>query len=149
MQSKNLKFETYANRVSKFAKYCRLWRKKFVLWYSTKCDFVEYWPSTSWSLTRFSGNLMKLMILCDSWRWFRSYRRKANCLFANLNWKIQIGDLFFSCAFRILFRRHKENWIQEETKYSPLQRNKQNWMQTKPILFLYSIIIFSIPLSLI
>ena len=44
---------------------------------------------------------------CDSWGSFRSHRRKANG-------KMQIGDLFFSCASWIFFRRHKESLLAKD-----------------------------------
>ena len=105
------------------------------------------------SSTHFSSSLLKLMIPCASWRRLKSHRRKANRRFANLNGKIQIDNLLFSCASWIFFRRHKENWIKEKTKDLHSQRNKQNWKimngmkrwtQTKPIVYLYSTIIHSL-----
>ena len=59
---------------------------------SIKCDYDEYCPCITKYSTRFSGNLIKLMILCNSWRRFRSHRIKANRQFVYLNGKMQICD---------------------------------------------------------
>ena len=86
--------------------YWWFWRYNEYWCPSTNADLASYWPGAGSSSIFLSASLFPIVAPCDSWGRFKSHYRKTNRLFTDINGKIQICDLLFSCTSWVLFRKH-------------------------------------------